>query len=293
MIRISSRVVVIALGVAAVAAVPRAASAQGDDAALRRKFSIAVPSAEMSTILQPEQFFRGAPGTNTGSVMAFGPNWGDAYIGGSYQNQTRGVYNSATKTTSANRSYDGSVSAGFGLGNSRDAVALEVDITSLSTFHSGFFNRTAFSFKLNRMLDDYSAIAVGVENGFIAGPSPTDGTASWYAVASRVFLLPGASSNDVFKAVTASFGLGNGRFRFIQDVATNKSTVNAFASAALLIVDQVSVIADYTGQDFDVGLSLVPFRQLPIVITPALSDVTGTASKTMRFTLGVGIGMHF
>jgi hypothetical protein len=224
--------------------------------------------------------------------MAFGPSWGDAFIGGGFQAQTRGVYSTTTHTVSANGQNDGGISAGFGLWNPKDAIGIEVDLASLSTFRSGLGNRTAFSFKASRMLDDNSAIAVGVENAFIAGGGQTDGTDSWYGVATRVFMLPD-NSTGMFKAITASVGIGNGRFRFIQDVANNRSTVNAFGSASLLVVDQLSVIADYTGQDLDLGLSVVPFKAFPLILTPAISDVTQTASQTARFTLGVGIGMHF
>jgi hypothetical protein len=141
------------------------------------------------------------------------------------------------------------------------------------------------------MVSSNAAIGVGVENAFIAGGGKTDGASSIYIAASKVIPLTG--SNGYFKALTLNGGIGNGRFRFQKDVTKDNKTVNAFGSAGLLISDQVSAIADWTGQDLTLGASIVPFKQFPMIITPALADVTGTASNKIRFILGAGVGMHF
>jgi hypothetical protein len=288
MIRSQSRLFSAVLGAAAILGMAANAGAQDVDA-LRKKYMLTVPEAGAGQTAQ--NFFLGAPGASTATPLAFGPNWGDAFVGGGYQASTRGV-RQANGTISANGQNDGSVSAGFGIGNSRDFISLETVITSLSTFRSGFGNRTAFSFQASRMLGNTAAVAVGIENAFIAGGGQTDGTDSWYAVASKVFMMEGTSSG-FFKAVTLSAGAGNGRFRFIDDVANNNKTVNVFGNASLLVHEQVSIIADYTGQDLNLGLSIVPFKSFPLIFTPALADVTQTASQSARFVMGVGIGMHF
>lgn len=263
------------LAVAIAAAAPLAAQQTAEE--LHAKFMIPVPQQQIEMASQP--FFRGAPGTSSGSPMAFGPSWRDAFVGGGIQ-QTRGHGNT-----------DGSVSGGFGLGNAHDAIGLEVIVTSLSTFRSAFGDKTAFSFKAHRMVSGSAAIAVGVENAFVAGGYKTDGTSSVYVVASKVIGL--SSSNGYFKALTVSGGIGNGRFRFQKDVLNDKKTVNAFGSAGLLIVDQLSAIADWTGQDLTLGASIVPFKKFPFILTPALADVTGTASDKVRFIMGAGIGIRF
>lgn len=293
MIRTSSRLWSAALGVAAcVAACVGVASVAGaqDVDALRAKFHVNVP--DISGVIAPGGFFRGAPGTNSGSPLAFGPGWGDAFVGGGYQNAQRGIKNPVTHAFTPNGVEDGSISGGFGLGDPKDAVGLEVVVTSLSPFRSGLGSRTAFSFKAHRMIDNTSAVAIGVENAFVAGSGKTDGTASVYAVASKVFLPPEEWAG-LFKALTLSGGVGNGRFRFLNDVIADKSTVNVFGAASLMFIDQLSAIADWTGQDLNVGVSIVPFKAFPVVFTPAIADVTQTATSKARFILGVGIGMHF
>ena len=68
---------------------------------------------------------------------------------------------------------------------------------------------------------------------------------------------------------------------------------NVFGSVGLRVVEPVSVIADWTGQDLTLGTSIAPFRNFPLVITPAVADVTGNAGDGARFILGVGFGYSF
>jgi hypothetical protein len=284
----------LSLGLAAAALVgvcsAKSANAQQDPEAIRRRFLLTIPTAS-SRRAGLTDLFRGAPGTNTGTPLAFGPGTGDFFVGGGYQNETRGVKR-ANGTFADNGNDDGSISAGFGLGDANDGIGLTTIITSLSTFRSGFGNRTAFSFQAFRHITPTMAVAVGVENAFISGGGKTDGTDSWYGVASKVFQSP-SSDMEWLKAITVSAGIGNGRYRTVGDVSNGNKTVNVFGSVAALVHEQVSIIGDYTGQDINVGLSIVPFKKFPISVTPALADLTGTASKSPRLIVGVGIGMHF
>jgi hypothetical protein len=290
MIHAKPRCSTVAMGAAVLACVWVGSARAQESPDLREKFLIHPPA--LGVMIAPGGFFRGAPGTSSGTPFAFGPNWGDVFVGGGYQSQTRGL-RLANGTLSENGNNDGTVSAGFGLGSSADFVGLEVAVTSLSTFRSGFGNRMGFSFKLHRMIGNSAGIAVGVEDAFIVGGQKTDGTDSWYGVLSKVFVLGGSDESPSGMAFILSGGVGNGRFRTIDDVSANKQSVNAFGSLAFLLNSHISALTEYTGQDLNVGLSIVPLSAFPVVFTPALADVTQTASKTARFVLGVGIGMHF
>jgi hypothetical protein len=223
-----------------------------------------------------QPFFRGAPGTSSGSPSGFGAAWRDGFVGGGYQKGRGGD------------EYDGSMAFGFGLGNAKDAIGLEVVVASLGTFRSGLYERSAFSFKAHHMVSANAAIAVGVENAFsTGGGDDTDPTV--FVAASRVLSFP----ESPFKQVTISGGIGNGRFRFEKDLLADKSTINFFASAGATVHEQASIFADWGGQDLTVGLSLVPIKAFPIIVTPAIADLTGQNGRDPRFTLGFGIGMRF
>lgn len=226
-------------------------------------------------VTQP--FFRGSPGTSSGSPSGFGAAWRDGFVGGGYQQATGGGQS------------DGSMAFGFGLGNPQDAVGLEVSIASLSSFRSGLFDRTAFSFKAHRLVSESAAIGVGVENAFIAGGGNNNGGTSVYIAASKVLQL----QSGPFSLVTVSGGAGNGRFRFEKDQVADNKTVNVFASVGAQFHEQASVLLDWGGQDLAAGFSVVPLKAFPVIITPTFNNLTGQNGNDIRFSLGFGIGMKF
>jgi hypothetical protein len=60
---------------------------------------------------------------------------------------------------------------------------------------------------------------------------------------------------------------------------------------ALKVSPAASVIAEWTGQDFGIGLSRVPFRNLPFVISPGIRDIFGPDATKPRFILGFGMSL--
>ena len=218
------------------------------------------------------------PGSSVASPTAFGAQFGDVFLGASYQARTR-----------FNNRDDGGVVFGFGLGE-RQIVGLEVAVSSFSTIREDFFTNGGISFKLHHLFPHNLAIAAGVENAATFG-SP-DGGSSVYGVVSKVLQL----RNDVskpFSTVAVSLGLGGGRFRSEHDVQKGIDSVNVFGSVGLRLAEPLSLIADWTGQDLTIGTSIAPFRNIPIVVTPAVADVTGNAGDGARFILGVGFGYSF
>ncbi|NER37817.1 MAG: hypothetical protein F6J93_28310 [Oscillatoria sp. SIO1A7] len=250
------------------------------DEALRQELLI----PELPVTLTPSTLGAAAsPGSSSGSPTAFGANFGNFFMGASFQERTRFTDSS-----------DGSISAGFGLGDSRKSVGLEVAVSVLDLSTRGgdnsAFDRGSFSFKLHKALPNNLAVAVGYENGIVWGF--TDAGSSVYGVVSKIFQLQDSASKP-FSSLTVSAGIGNGRFRSEDDFNDDRGTVNAFGSVGLRVVERVSAIADWTGQDLTLGASLVPFRNLPIVVTPAVSDITGSAGDGARFILGVGYSRSF
>ena len=224
-----------------------------------------------------------SPGSSSGSPTAFGADFGRFFVGASFQERTRFTDRS-----------DGSISAGFGLGNARKSLGLEVAVSVLDLSTRGgddaAFDRGSFSFKLHRVLPNNLAVAVGYENGVVWGF--TDAGSSVYGVVSKIFQLQNSASKP-FSSLTVSAGIGSGRFRSEDDFNNDENTVNVFGSVGLRVVERVSAIADWTGQDLTLGASFVPFRNIPIVVTPAVADITGNAGDGARFILGVGYSRSF
>ena len=263
--------------------------AQGIDA-LRAKFLLPVPDIGLGT--EQGRFPRGAPGTSSGSPIAFGANWNDAFVGFGVQSPVR--YSAAGDA-------DGSASVGFGLGNSSNAVGLEVAVNALSSIRSGVGNRVGVGLKAHKLLGDNWGIALGVQG--VQLNANADDRNSVYGVVTHVWSL-----NDTFlsafQSLTWSAGAGSEAFQPAADLNSGKHGIGVFSSLALRTSDRTSVIADWSGQDLNLGFSFVPFKNLPLVLSPALSDITGASNdgvvekagvikKTgMRFTLGVGFAFR-
>lgn len=219
------------------------------------------------------------PGSTITSPTAFGAQWQDVFGGVSYQGRTRFTNLS-----------DGAFVVGFGLGDRRESVGLEVAITSFSTIRQGIFKNGTISAKLHRALDDSTGIAVGVENLLTWGG--TDGGTSVYGAATKVFTFTN-NPDEAFSSLTTTLGLGSGRFRSQADVTNNTGSVNVFGSAGLRVFRPISVIADWSGQTLGLGLSIAPFRDVPLSINPAVVDVTNGAGDGARFTMSVGYALKF
>ncbi len=222
-----------------------------------------------------QQIYLGSPGSSSNTPTAYGGSWGSVGVGLSYQERTRYTDES-----------DGSSGLVVSFGDSRSAVGLDVGVGFLDL--SDFGDRGSFSLKVHRQLPQEFAVAVGLENALIWGFSDSD--TSVYGVVSKRFRLQ-ESSQDPFSRLNLSVGIGNGRFRSEDDVQNDEGSVGLFGSVAIQVISPVSVFTEWTGQDLNVGMSVLPFRDLSLVITPTLSDITGTAGDGTRFTLGVGYGL--
>jgi len=218
-------------------------------------------------------------GSSISTPTAFGAQEGDGFVGASYQSRTR--------FTNTN---DGGVGVGFGLGEREQVVALETTVNSFSTFREGFGRNCGVSFKVHHLFPDKLAIALGVENAITWGTP--DGGRSVYGVVTKVFQI-NENLEESFNFLTLSVGLGGGRFRSEKDVTNRIGSVNIFASTGLKVVNQLSLIAEWTGQNLNFGAAITPFPDLPLVITPALADLTGSAGNGTRFILGVGYAFSF
>lgn len=227
---------------------------------------------------------RVAPSSSSLSPTAFTARWGQAFTGVGFQERAR--YSDGS---------DGAVSMGFGLGDPRKNVAFQttmtiLDLTNNNASDDGFMKRGSFSFKVGRVFPNDWAIALGIENAIVWGF--TDSGTSTYGVVTKTFRLQ-ENTAEPLSRLTVSMGLGNGRFRTEDDFSDDKKTVNVFGSVGLRIAQPVSAIADWSGQDLSLGVSVAPFRNIPLVISPAVTDITGSAGDGARFRVGFGYSYFF
>ncbi|WP_238392936.1 hypothetical protein [Myxacorys almedinensis] len=226
--------------------------------------------------LRPPAF---SPGSTVGTPTAFGANYGDAFVGLSLSNR-RPRINEA----------DGALSAGFGLGDSEQAVGLEVsaNIGSLRRFG----RNGDIGLKLHRALPGKAAIALGYDSGITWGEENRSTVSTLYGVASKVFDLR-PSDPDSTLTLTASLGLGGGRFRSFDNIQTGRGGVGVFGSVGVRVIPQGSVIASWTGQDLNLGVSYVPIKTQPLFLTAVIGNVFSRNDNATLFSLGIGYGFNY
>jgi hypothetical protein len=221
----------------------------------------------------------GSPSLTIVTPTGFGADNNTGFVSATYENRTR--YSDVS---------DGLVGFGVGLGDARKAVGVELSYTVASFGSNRSFGSGGFNAKVHHQFSEDFAAAVGW-NGFLNLGDRNDFEQSVYGVGTKIFRTQ-ADINKPFSRVAVSAGIGNGQFRSEGDVEKDQGAVNVFGSVAVRVARPVSFIAEWTGQDLGLGLSIAPFRNFPLVITPAVRDITG-AGDGARFVLGTGFGFKF
>ncbi len=247
--------------------------------AARQRYLIAFPST-----LVYRHYAVSLPGSSINTPTAYGADFRDVFGAAVYQRRTRN-----------GNIPDGALAVGFGLGDARKTAGLEFVITNFNVFTEpdrGEKRDFILSVKIHRQALRNFHVAAGVENAVALRGEMGDSGTSYYAVGSRRFQLrPGR--NDPFPTLTASLGLGNGRFRSEHQISRDDGRVNAFGSVGIQMTRAVSFVADWTGQDLNSGISIAPLKQMPFIVTAAFADLTGRAGDGARLIIGAGFAHTF
>lgn len=227
---------------------------------------------------------RVSPGVAFGSPIGFGAAQGDYFFG----------LNGAT-ASSLNNDFigdldaDGSLAAGFGLGDPSRYVGVEVAVNVIS-LTDDFGDSGAVALKVHRNIGERGALAVGTENTLAWGEAEdvADATTSTEFISySHYFQLnPDNPMNPGGLMLTV--GVGDGRLGQEDD----PTDFAPFVSVGYSITRQFSVIADYAGEMTNVGMSFVPWRDVPLSFVVGATDVSEERGDT-EFAFGVGYSGRF
>lgn len=220
-----------------------------------------------------------SPSLSVNIPTAFGADNNTGFVSATYQQRTRYA-----------NVHDGGLGIGVGLGDAQKAVGVELSYTAASFGGSRDFGAGGFNAKVHRQFANDWAVAAGW-NGFANVGGPNDFEHSLYGVVSKVF----RTRDDInlpLSRVAVTAGVGNGQFRTEDAVAKGINNVNVFGNVAVRVAQPVSLIAEWSGQDLGFGVSVAPFKNLPLTITPAVRDVVG-AGDGPRFVVGSGLGFKF
>ncbi|NJR31795.1 MAG: hypothetical protein HC778_01570 [Chamaesiphon sp. CSU_1_12] len=189
---------------------------------------------------------------------------------------------------------------GIGLGDAYRSLGAELSYSINSFGTTAGFGSGAFNIKLHKRLSEDTSVAVGwnqfLQVRFRGGPNlGTDFPSNSYYVAGTKIFRTRANADDFFSRVAVTGGVGSGVFlRFDRSLSpgTSNSGLNAFGSVGVRVARPVSAILEWTGQDLAAGLSIAPFENFPLVITPAIRDLAG-AGDGARFVVGSSVAFNF
>ncbi|MGV2828702.1 hypothetical protein [Myxosarcina sp. GI1(2024)] len=220
----------------------------------------------------PRRNYRASPSVTIINPSGYGASWRSVGIGVGFQERARFINES-----------DGVIGLGFGLGNPRQNIGLQIGVSLVDV--SSPWRDGAINLKLHRRLPQNFSVAAGVQGATTWGD--TDGGSSVYGVVTKRFILR-QNITKPFSEIYTSVGVGGGQFRSESDIDNGVESVGVFSSLAIRAIEPISIITEWTGQDLTIGTSIIPFRNLPIVVVPAVTDITGTAGDGARFVVGVG-----
>ena len=227
--------------------------------------------------LPPTKAYRSSPSITIINPSGYGASWGSAGIGIGLQERARFVDRA-----------DGVFGFGFGLGNPQKNLGVQVGITLVDL--DNLFKDGTLNLKVHRRLPNDFSIAAGIQGFTTFGV--TDGGSSGYGSLTKRFVLKPDRSRP-FSELYTTLGIGGGQFRSESDIDNGVDSLGVFGSVAVRVIEPVNAIAEWTGQDLTIGVSFVPFHNVPLVIIPAISDITGSAGDGARFVFGAGYGFSF
>lgn len=224
---------------------------------------------------------RGVPSLTIANPYGFGADRG-FYSGLSYQVDTRGGLDGEN---------DGDATWGFGLGlgDAQKSVGAELSYNLASFGQNGRdFGSGGFNLKLHRKIAEGWGVAAGW-NSFLSIGDANDLDDSLYFATTKIFKTR-EDINSPFSRVGATIGVGNGQFQSVDSLANGDDNFNVFGSLAFRVARPVSFVTEWTGQDLGVGLSVSPFRTIPMTINLGARDIAG-AGDGARFVFGIGAGL--
>lgn len=223
---------------------------------------------------QPKTY---TPGLSFGVPSAFGASWGDIFLGAG----------AATPGKSRDGNPDGSMTAGFGLGDPHNLIGLEVAFNNGSVKNFGY-NGTS-DLKAHRIVYRKTNHAIGVAAGWRTfaqyGTEGIRPSGVYGVVTSYSFLQPDNPVNPM--ALSFSLGAGGGDFR------QGKDTTGVFAGVGVQVHPQIGMGIGWSGVGLNAGISVVPLASIPFAITAQAADITDNSVGGRILVITVGYGFNF
>ena len=218
-----------------------------------------------------------SPSPNAGIPSAFGAAWGDLFVSATVAGADR-----------LRNEVDGSISAGFGVGNPKTAIGLELAYNLLSI--RNFAENGSFDAKVHRQVyannTTQAAVAVGWNNFVNYGNDVAGTESSVYGVVSAAHLLqPDHPTNRL--PITGTLGVGSGGF------SDEDADVGVLAGVGLQVDPRLSLNAAWSGAGLNLAASVAPISEIPLTLNFLYADITNNTEAGSVAVFTVGYGFNF
>lgn len=218
------------------------------------------------------------PGSAAAIPEGFGSEWGDVFI------TVTGASKDRVRTTFI----DSGISTGFGLGNPRNLVGVELAYNILST-RTQFAVNGSFDLKVHRYIVEQpnfvASAALGVANFYSYGPEASLNPPVAYGVVSGfTYLRP----DNLYEPMPLTVTLGTGGAPIFAE-----SGVGLIAGAGVQVHPQIGLGSSWNAGGFNLGASFLPFRNVPLTLTALYTDVFNMTTPGHRLVLSLGYSYRF
>jgi len=221
------------------------------------------------------------PSFTFGAPSGFVPGFGTVFVGVS-----------AVANGVQSEGMDGAMALGGGFGDPVKAIGGYASLSagSISPADGGAFDRGSLGLGLGHT---FASLGLGVS----AGVSTIDlwhnksmneiADPSFYGAVSKLF------AND-YAPVILTAGVGNMAYGNVNEKSEKdrKYSAQEFLAAAVYVLPQLSLVADYTAGITTTGVSIVPCPNYPVVIGFAANDIL-TQDNGINALVTVGFGYAF
>ncbi|CAK6695149.1 hypothetical protein ICNINCKA_01766 [Synechococcus sp. CBW1107] len=241
---------------------------------------VQVPMAGLRAQVQPYS----RPSLNpSGIESAFIANQGDYYgyaVGYGYE------LNGLSGTDLV---VDGGLGLGFGLGSSRDALAVQIGY-NLNGIKGEDLGGTV-DLKVARDLVVSKHLRLGLGAGVLGalshGTEPNSGNTPFVV---STLALP-VRFDDKDRTLQFNAGYGGGRFR--EERSPDLLEQGVFASAGLEVADNVGISIGWSGRGLNATVSVIPVRGVPLGISVSATNITDHDDLGPAAALSIGWGGSF
>ena len=199
---------------------------------------------------------------------------------------------------------DAAITVGVGGGDPEKYVGFSVSGTAYDVYGSSFGKSFGLHASISRMLTNSLSISLGANNILLSSDAENFQILSAYLAATKVLQL---RQSKWFRWASLTLGVGNGAFnsedKTNEIVMTefdvpgvdekNWENFGIFGGFSVAVLPRLNVIANWTGQDLDAGVSVVPFSKMGLVVSAAALDITENAGDGVRWGGNVGYTYQF